>query len=60
MSPSCGLLEYYTSKTIEFQVFLGEITIFVNYADFLCQHRYVNYSNQNILASPILCRFSYI
>ena len=42
MSPSCRLLEYYTPKTSEFQVILGEITIFVNYADFLCQHHYEN------------------
>ena len=35
--PSCTLLQYYTPKTFEFQVFLGVITIFVNYA-----HFYVN------------------
>ena len=36
MSLTSALLEYYTPKTIEFQEFSGEITIFVNYADFLC------------------------
>ena len=45
ISPSCTLLEYYTPKTIEIQVFLGKITIFVNYAYFLCQHHYVNLQN---------------
>ena len=37
ITPSCRLLQYYTPKTSEIQVFLGEITIFVNYA-----HFYVN------------------
>lgn len=36
-TPSCTLLQYYTPKTFEFQVFLGVFTIFVNYA-----HFYVN------------------
>ena len=60
MSPSCRLLEYYTSKTIEFQVFLGEITIFVNYADILCQHHYVNYRNRNVSAGHIRRRIGYM
>lgn len=36
---------YYTPKTIKIQVELVNFTFFVNYDNYLCQHRYVNYCN---------------
>ena len=37
--------EYYTSNPLKLQGFLSIFTIFVDYADFLCQHDYVNRYN---------------
>lgn len=45
MTTNTKLLEYYTSKTAELQAYVDKITIFVNYANFLCQHHYVNLDN---------------
>lgn len=45
ISPLSLIHPYYTPKSIEFQAYFAFLTIFVNYAQFLCQHRYVNYCN---------------
>lgn len=43
--PITILLEYYTPKSTKKQEHLCDITIFVNYDNILCQHRYVNKCN---------------
>ena len=40
---------YYTPKTIEIQAVLFIFAFFVNYANSLCKHRYVNLGNYLLL-----------
>lgn len=39
------MYKYYTSNSWILQANLSKFTIFVDYADFLCQRHYVNRSN---------------
>ena len=38
---------YYTPKFRKFQAYLPKTPIFVDYADFLCQHYYVDFETEH-------------